>query len=558
MKFRVLILAFLAPCCVMAQDNDIKRNVTVERDYNPTTVNATKISPVPTKEDLSVESPVVTYSTWSTAEDVSCANEEAKADKYTEKRTADAKNGVAKVGLGFYWQALGEFYYPLLHSNKYLLDINLKHLSNWAHNDLADGTSPRAANHNTRLNMNFESQFTSSRLYSGVDVSYNGFDYYGLSKVPKPENIMKDTTGVYTTVGFNIGLKSTNPYSTFSYDFGGGYHYFGRNFGIAQHNIFAEAEIGGEVGEGELGAEIEIDVDIKKRERPAEKPGERPEIEREAGALITLAPFYKMRGNEWSFKIGGKMFIHCEKGTRRPITGSADLEGSFGLVPELLYLNAGIGGYFSENMYYDVFKENKYIANDVELEPTYCPLDVNLGLKVNIMKGLLFEAGGRYTLILDQYYFVNSTINNKYINTFDVVYDGLTNKVSAELGLYFTYVKDLKMSVKGKYNFWGLKDLEYAWQRPSWEVNFDANYTIKKKWRIGLSYNFLGGRYALIDGQAVKMKNVHDLNIYFSYQVLDFLEIFANGKNLANVKADSYYGYTSMGINGMIGATFRF
>jgi outer membrane receptor protein involved in Fe transport len=89
-------------------------------------------------------------------------------------------------------------------------------------------------------------------------------------------------------------------------------------------------------------------------------------------------------------------------------------------------------------------------------------------------------------------------------------------------------------------------------------VNFDANYTIKKKWRIGLSYNFLGGRYALIDGQAVKMKNVHDLNIYFSYQVLDFLEIFANGKNLANVKADTYYGYTSMGINGMIGATFRF
>ncbi|MBR4482638.1 MAG: hypothetical protein IKS58_01530, partial [Paludibacteraceae bacterium] len=60
----------IGSCCVMAQDNDIKRNVTVERDYNPATVNATKISPVPTKEDLSVEQPVVTYSTWSRAEDV--------------------------------------------------------------------------------------------------------------------------------------------------------------------------------------------------------------------------------------------------------------------------------------------------------------------------------------------------------------------------------------------------------------------------------------------------------------------------------------------------------
>lgn len=550
MKFRIIILAMLTPCLVMAQNEDIKRNVTVERDYNPTTVNATKISPVPTKEDLSVEQPVVTYSTWSGAEDVNCSNEVAKADLYTESKDPNVKNGVAKVGLGFYWQALGEFYYPLLHSDKYLLDINLKHLSNWAHNDLADGTSPRAANHNTRLNLNFENQFTSSRLRTGVDVSYNGFDYYGLSDLPHSLDMMKDTMGTYTTVDFNIGLGSTNPYSSVEYDFGGGYKYFGRNFGLAQHNIFLEADVNGEVGQGKLGAEVEIDMDIE-----TVKLGKAKSVE--AGALITLAPYYKLGGDNWDLKLGAKMFIHAEKGAKRPVTGAADVEGKFGLVPDILYLNAGVGGYFQENMYTDVFAVNKYISPDFEIIPTYAPLDVNAGIKANVMKGLMFEAGARYSIILDEYYFVNREDGGYMFNTFDVMQDN-THKVSAEMGVYFTYVKNLDLSLKGKYNFWGVTTVERPWQRPAWEVNFDAKYTIKEKWRIGLSYNFLGGRYALVKGEAVKMKNVHDLNIYFSYQVLDFLEIFANGKNLANVKADTYYGYTSMGINGMIGATFRF
>lgn len=548
MKYRLLILAIIGSCCVMAQDNDIKRNVTVERDYNPATVNATKISPVPTKEDLSVEQPVVTYSTWSSAEDVTCANEVAKADKYTEKQRAEAKKGIAKVGLGFYWQTLGEFYYPLLHNDKNMLDIDLKHLANWSHNKLPDGTSPRAINHNTRLSLNFSNQFSSSRLRTGVSVSYNGFDYYGLSSLPREIDLMKDTVCNYTTVGFYMGLGSTNPYSNIEYDFEVGYHYFGRNFGISQHNILLAGDVCGEAGPGKFGAEIDIDFDINKRSW---------EPKAEVGALIKLTPYYKLGGENWNLKLGGNLFIHAEKGTKRPVTGSADVEGSFGIVPDLLYLNAGVGGYFNENMYTDVFLENKYIDNDFEIEPTYCPFDLNVGIKTNIMKGLMFEAGGRYSIIFDQFYFVNHTVGGLSSNTFDVVQDN-THKLSAELGLYFTYVKNLDMSLKGKYNFWGVTTIDTPWQRPAWEVNFDAKYTIKEKWRIGLSYNFLGGRYALVDGEKVKMKNFHDLNIYFSYQVLDFLEIFANGKNLANVKADTYYGYTSMGINGMIGATFRF
>jgi len=192
------------------------------------------------------------------------------------------------------------------------------------------------------------------------------------------------------------------------------------------------------------------------------------------------------------------------------------------------------------------------------LEPTYTPLNIALGMKVNIMQGLLFDLGFDYSLILDQYYYVNDTINGNYYNTFNVTYENTTNKVSVQAGLYFDYVKNLNISLVGKYNHWGVTDNEFAWQKPAWEIKLEASYIIKEKWQIGLSYNFLGERYARVGTEAIRMTDIHDLNVYVSYKALDWLSVFANGKNLINIQADKYYGYRNFGINGMIGATFSF
>jgi len=550
-KIVVAIFSLILPLYAFAEEDLMNRSVTVERDFNPTVEEAKKISPIPTKENLNVEQPEVTYSTWSSAENVDVKNSLALADKYKDKQSVDSKNGVARLGLGFYWQTLGEFYCPLVKGDKYLFDIDIKHLGVFGNVKLSDGTTPRAMEHNTALKLNFENQFRNCKLHTDAVASYNGFDYYGLSSVGKPINAMKDTVGTYTTAGFHIGLNSTNPSSAFEYEVEVGYNFFGRNFGIAEHNIVAEADLGGEVGEGKLGAEFEVNGNIMTEKNPGEE-------KMPSGCFIKITPYYIFERENWNLKIGANLFIMAEEHTKRPFTGSADIEGTFALVPERLYLNALIGGFFDENMYSHIIKENKWVAPSLFVEPTYSPIDVNLGIKANILKGLLFDAGVRYTYILDQYYFVNDTVDGgNFINTFHAEYDD-THKVTAQLGLYFNYVKGLDMSLKGKYNYWGTKNFERGWQRPAWEVNFDAKYTIKEKWRIGLSYNFLGGRYAKIQNESVKMKDVHDLNLTFSYQILDWFELFLEGRNLINIQADTYYGYTTMGINGLIGVTFRF
>lgn len=542
-----------APMAVLAQDDALSRNVTVERDYTPSTVEAVKISPVPSKEDLNVEKPNVTYSNGSNPQNVAVTGDVVKPDYYEDNLIQEYRKGVAKMGLGFYWQTLAEFYYPMIKTDQYLFDVDLKHIGNFGRRSLADGTTPRAMEHNTALKLNFEDQLTEMTLFANARVSYNGFDYYGYQDslgVPTElhtDTLLRGKTGSYTDVAAKFGLFSTNPYSNLEYKFDIGYQYFGRNFNVREHSIHTNLDLGGEVGPGKLGAEIDAEVEFFNK-------GEGNETD----CLIKLKPYYIFGGKRWNLRLGADMNIYGEKGAKRPFTGSANILGNFALIPERLYLNTGIGGYFNENMYSEIIKENKWINPMLIVEPTYSPVDININLKTNIIKGLMFSAGVRYTLILDQYYYVNDTLPSGItLNTFNVVYDN-TNKVSAELGLYFNYVKGLDISLEGKYNYWGTVNLEKAWQKPAWEVNFDARYTIKEKWRIGLSYNLLGGRYALIGGKAQKMNNVHDLNLYFSYQVLDFLELFATGKNLINITSDSYYGYTTNGINAMIGATFRF
>ncbi|NCC98196.1 MAG: hypothetical protein EOL95_00635 [Bacteroidia bacterium] len=531
----------------------ITRNVTVEKAYDPTSIEVNKISPVPPKEEYTPEQPSVTYSTWSKAEEVNTTPDKLKAEQYENSETADIKKGIFKAGLGFYWQVLGEFYYPLLQGDKYLLDVNLKHLSNWSNIRLEDGTVPRAMTQNTSANVTFESQFRDARLNSALDFSYNGFDYYGKSTVPLINDPIKDTIGTYTTVGLNFNLFSTNTKKAFQYNTTLGYDYFGRNFGVSNNCILVKAELGGEVGNGELGTDIDIDTNIKGITE--ESTGTHKS---EAGCLISIMPYYKLIGKTWDLKIGGNLYILAAEATKRPVTGSANIEGRFGLVPGLFHLYTGIKGSFVENTYPNIIKENPYIKPLLNIEPTYTPLNISFGMKVNIMEGLLFDLGFDYSLILDQYYYVNDTINGNYYNTFDVTYENTTNKVSIEAGLYFDYIKNLNVSLVGKYNYWGVTDNQFAWQKPAWEIKLEANYTIKEKWQIGLSYNFLGGRFARVGTDAVPMTDIHDLNIYVSYKALDWLSVFANGKNLINIQADKYYGYRNFGINGMIGATFSF
>ena len=116
----------------------------------------------------------------------------------------------------------------------------------------------------------------------------------------------------------------------------------------------------------------------------------------------------------------------------------------------------------------------------------------------------------------------------------------------------------MDLSVNANYNLWGVSQQAYAWQKPAWEIGFKGTYEFLEKWQVGASYQYLGGRMAQVADKSVAMNDLHDVNVWASYKALDWLSVFVEGKNLANIQSDVYYGYRSFGINAMAGVTFSF
>lgn len=585
MKRTLIFCLFCALVGNVWATEEVSRDVTVERDYNPTIGQVRKQTLTPDKEELTPEPLEVKYTTWSKSEEVEQKPNLQKPITVDVDRFYPYKKGMAKVGFGFYLQALAEFYYPLLQGDTYLLDVDVKHHSNWSKITLEDGTKPRGMSHFTDVALNYEHQFTDMRLAMKADYAYTGYDYYGMSTEPVTP-FYKDTVGNNSVFEFEAKLFSTNTKNSFQYHVGLDYLYLGRNFDISMHEFGFDADISGAVGNGRLGGAVKVDVhstlmppSVSGHEPASSVPGpvDGPETEGEAhtahahtATILTLNPYYSFGRDDWSVKIGANLFAHIAQGDNPwPVSGSANISAHVGIVPELFYLYGGIGGDYSSNDYYSMIRENRYITPNLEMKPTYTPFNVDLGLKVRIMKGLLFDVNFAYNLILNQYYYVNhvhevlNPVTNLmepdyYTNTFDVVYEPTTNHIAVGAGLHFDYVKGLDLSLNAQYNMWAVETVPYAWHKPAFEVGFKGTYHFLEKWQVGASYTFLAGRMAWVQDAPVAMNDLHDVNVWASYQALDWLNVFVEGKNLANIQSDTYYGYRSFGINAMAGVTFSF
>ena len=560
-KFLIIALALGSVFTVYSQETseEISRDLTVEREYDPTVANAKKISPTPQKEVVEVDQPEITYTTWSKVEktDKSATVQNPTEYEANSESVVDRKKGMFKAGLGFYWQTLGEFYYPLVEKGNQMLDVTAKHNGAFGNITLEDGTTARAMDHITDIGLNYEVNFKKAKLETSVAYKYSGFDYYGMSTMPNDS--MKNAVGTNSDVDVFFKVYSTDHNSKFHYQLHGGYKYFCTSSNIDAHMVRAGFELAGKLSKGELGLEADADIDVLNMNTESYTK------HTHTAGIMKFKPFYRIHGEDWLVNVGANMFVDLDEHAELPFTGSADVYGHWALVPDIFYLYAGIGGEYSPNYYYEIYRENQYITPSLKVKPTYTPVNVNLGLRIKIMEGLLFNVGCNYDLILDQYFFVNraeldenGVATGKYANTFDVVTEPTTHKVDLKAGLYFDYVKGLDLGLTATFNYWETKENEYAWQKPAWEVEFSGTYRFLEKWEVGASYKMLADRKALVAGEVVKMNDIHDVDVWASYKALDWLTVFIKGKNLANQKADTYYGYRNFGINGLAGVTMLF
>lgn len=586
MKRLCLITGIVAFCTSASwaqnsADTTIERNVDVVKEYNPVIKDAGKISTMPELKPIETKKKETTYSVWTTPYNVKPCEllplDYALAQPMGKRSD---KQHFARIGGGNYSSILGEFYTPVFQQQNTSLDLDLKHRSSFGKVKLSpDNYAPltgemmsKALDTDTKAKLRFNTALRHSKeLSSFFAADYDGFRYYGYDDAMQDlynrgydEADNEEFKQHILNIDANVRFKTKEFIGKWRYDFQTNYQLFSNNDGLSEHTILTNLFGGYRMDNYTVGLKFDMyNITMGLPDNGGYYDFENAD-NMNSYTVLKLTPNVVFNGEVGSINIGIKTAFGLGQGKKGTVC--PDIFGTVKLKENIAYLYACVTGDYDVNNIRKVTKENKYLAPDVRPEDTYTPIDVYAGVRVKVAKRVDMDVYGGYKIINNPYFFVNK-MRNTIVNgdtvpvmtrQFDVVYEKNAGVFNAGVSLGYHYKERLDMGFDAIVNKWALEKAEYAWQKPDWKLDYHASYRFTNSLRFNMGYRFEGGRYALVNGEAVEMRNAHDFNLGADYKFMNWLDIFLKFDNMFNQGYQSWYGYDCHGFNFLAGLSFYF
>lgn len=235
------------------------------------------------------------------------------------------------------------------------------------------------------------------------------------------------------------------------------------------------------------------------------------------------------------------------------------------LFPELL-LSYGIIG---PNLQIFVGTSQDYFTNNLRNTATINPwLSTDIKSLTNAIrreyfggvKGqfsfLNYQIKAGYKEISNQVFLLNNRTDLRY---FDMITDDL-NVVFLSGNLDFTITDNITLGGWLTQNIFDLNVLENAWHLPNLEANAYTKISFLENKLILRGELFFNDKVDFINkgGEITKSNVLFDLNTAIEYKFTEKIGAFVRGINLLDNKYERWYGYPSVGINGMVGVSVVF
>ena len=565
-----------AVCMASAQttqtDTTISRDIEIVKEYNPVIKEAGKINTMPELKTIDTKKITPSYSVWTSSfnprADVMPTLDYALAKE--PESNPYASDYFAKVGLGNYTSLLGEVYAPLYKTDKWLVDIYAKHnstmsditLSDDLYSGLAKDVDADAYSNDNRVRASLLRSYRKSELSAFSTFRYQKYRYYGYDSYVGLAS--QEGAGSYDgymqnlhNFDLNLRYKTKDYVDKWKYDVQANYQRFSNRNEVVENTIYTNFMGDYRMESSSLSAVFEMYNIIMSLPSDSSYLYDFNHMDNAAShTVLKISPSYRFESHRGVFHIGVKGVFGIGQG--RPGTIIPDIYGNIKIKDDALYLYAGITGDYQVNNYRYITGLNPYVAPDVRVEDTYVPIDFYLGVKANACKKVNLDAFVGYKVLSNPYFFVNKRVDSLYHHTFDVVYDKDAGLFNAGLAVIYNWTDKLGLTLQTKYNAWALDMVEKAWEKPTFELDFKTSYQITEYLRTELSYEFAGGRYACVDGEAVSMDNIHDLSLGVNYSVLSFANLFLNLNNILAQEYQNWYGYTAQRFNLMAGVSLHF
>lgn len=273
----------------------------------------------------------------------------------------------------------------------------------------------------------------------------------------------------------------------------------------------------------------------------------------EALSLNTLSvrPFIKTKISNVMIE-GGVHWLSSNDGNS---SFFPELMASYGLAGQKLMVFVGLQQNYFTNNFTNVSKINPWLGTNIDSLQNTVFQDYFGGIKGKFAF-LSYQAKAGYKGVNQQLYLIN---NRADLTRFDMLYDDL-GIVYISGNVEFEFSENIKFGGWLTQNIYQLDKLLKAWHTPNLEGNAYAIWSLldsRLKLRSDL---YFGNGVSYIDkDNVISQSNVlFDLNFESEYQVANWLSVYAKGINVLDNKFQRWFGYPSVGINGVIGLKIRF
>ena len=579
---------------VNAQEQDdgrLVREMTLEREYDPTIQDANKVNRLPDVREPEVTKHSIEYSPFTIP-----ANPEKEiivlpSGEIMTTIPFDKRRGYFHFGGGMYMNLNGDLGYHFLNDEKDKLNFYFSHRSTNGNVEYLQlpGEKQKAVLNDNLAVLDFKHYFNPAVLRLGGSFGYTQFNYYGLpfgsyfaslaDPTVNPLDSLADRTTKQgnQTINAYAGIQSKD-YAKIGYLLDFEFLRFDQKYGISELRDGVEenkytVRLGLSSGLGYGNQRIGIAGKIDYYNFTSHTMYD-PTYWNDKYTETTITPYYQTGRDNWKARLGVNVIYTSTEYTDRNFFVSPDIAIEAEVADKtVFYVNAG--GEIQSNDFYGLSKQNRYMRlSRGGVSPSLTWLDGTLGVRSGVVPGLWFDLFAGYRITENEVFFLPlgyiPSLEPGFSSSYcDFSMDASVFKAGATLK--YMYRNRVDFSFRGVYNSWSLsrsagtiggsaEDYKNAkpWgRRPAIEINADLTVRPLDPFALTLGYYLGAERYTHI-GREIKMDDINDLNFTASWNFNQTFGAYLKLNNLLFQKQELWYGYPMQGFNAMAGINLNF
>ena len=578
------LLGSLITASAQDQDDKLNREMTLEREYDPTVQDANKVNRLP-----EIKEPVITKRTIDYASFTTPASPEnqihllSSGNAMTEIPYNNRK-GYFHFGGGMYMNLSGDLGYHILNDHQNKLNIFASHRSTNGKIKFKDywGDEKQKAKLNDNLiGLNYHHFFDQGAILRlGGKYNYTAFNYYGYShnRIPSMSSVWEPDTfdhetnqvnqlitgyaGVSSKEGMKIGYLMDFEFNRFTQKYG-----WTKDIkGIEENKITINAGVNVRFGnENNQLAGLAGKINYFSYNYPSATNDE-DRFGYQNYTEATLTPYYQIQGDGWKALLGANVMLITGDSSEFFVSPNIQVEAEIA-DKTVFYVDAT--GEIRSNDPYGISLRNRYVDYAHLTLPSRTWLDATLGIRSGIAPGFWFDVFAGYRITDNEALFLPLIpFEGENFGSYQGVFQPNASVFKIGASLKYTYQQWVDFGLKGTYYNWSLKkgDNNVEWDdmkpygRPTVEIN--ADLTIRPIKPLALNFNYYLGAnrysYLLVDRNEIKMDNLNDLNFMATWNFNQTFGAYIKANNLLFQEQELYYGYPMQKFNAMAGININF